>query len=457
MSNATPESVSPSPSSPKTKYFRHFLLLWAGQNFSLLGSEVVGFAITWWITDITKNVLYLSLMMLLTFAPRLLLSTKAGIWADKYNRKLILILADGMQAFTTVILIIVLFFLPAQVWLLIVFNTIRAVFQAIHNPTYMATTPSMVPQDKLSRINGLNQLFQSLIGVAAPVLGALIYTRYGLAQTLWVDIVTFAIALAFMLFITIPPVEEENDGSSTNSESRESFFRSLKNSYHIVRVIPGIFAVIMLIVMVNFLLSPFNTLSTYFINVIHSGDANDMALISVAMQVGMIAGSLVGSLKKEWKHKALVVCCAMVGLFGGIAFFALAPEGNFVWLCISGFAITFILPIAMTINMTFFQTQIPLNKMGRASSFFATLNSAGMLVGYLIAGPLAQWLGAVELILGAGILGITVSIMMFLKTDLRSMDRLLNETEKPEDPNEVESQIETDKKEPSPLKPIQVE
>ncbi|MHA1672913.1 MAG: MFS transporter [Promethearchaeota archaeon] len=422
MSNTTP-LVSESTSAPS--YMKQFFLLWSGQILSLLGSEVVGFAITWYITDITKSVMYLSLMMLLTFVPRLFLAPIAGAWADKYNRKIILAISDALQALSTIILIALIAFAPMNIWIIIGFNTLRSVFQAIHGPAYMAVMPQMVPKEKLSNVNGLNQLFQSLTGLAGPVLGALLYSAYGLGRTLWVDVITFVIAFCLLMMTKIPPLPR----TTSQEEPKEEKLRdSIKEGIRTILNIPGLSALMMILAMTNFLLTPFNTLTTYIVNVVHSGTENDMALLAVGFQLGLILGSIAVSIKKEWKQKAKMVCVGLGLLWVGTILFALAPVGNFLWLTISGFIITFLLPISVTLVVTMFQSSIPLDKMGRVSSLFSMLNSAGMLFGYIVAGPLANWLGTTELIIGAGVIGLVFTLYMYFFSSMKHMDISEEET-----------------------------
>ncbi|TFH30937.1 MAG: MFS transporter [Promethearchaeota archaeon] len=437
MSHTPIPSESTSASTPS--YMKQFFLLWTGQILSLLGSEVVGFAITWYITDTTKSVLYLSLMMLLTFVPRLLLAPIAGAWADKHNRKIILAISDALQAFSTIVLIGLIAFAPMNIWIIIGFNTLRAVFQAIHGPAYMAVMPQMVPKSKLSNVNGLNQLFQSLTGLAAPVLGALLYGAYGLGRTLWIDVITFVIAFSLLLMTKIPPLPQavkkslsvdsaslSKDGQ-TEDPQKESLMDSIKVGIKTIRNIPGLLALITIMAMANLLLTPFNTLTPYIINVVHSGTEKDIALLSVGFQLGLILGSIAVSLKKEWKRKTLMVTFGLASVWLGTILFALAPQGNFTWLVVSGFIITFLLPIATTLIITMFQSSIPLEKMGRVSSLFSMLNSAGMLIGYMVSGPLANLLGITELIIGAGIIGLVFTLYMFFFSGMKHMNHIEEE------------------------------
>jgi MFS transporter, DHA3 family, macrolide efflux protein len=415
-------------------YLKNFFVLWAGQLASLLGSEVVSFVITWYITDYTKNVLYLSLMMLLTFVPRILLSPLAGALADRMNRKLLLMASDALQALTTLILIFLLLsgLSLNVVWLLIGFNTLRAVFQALQAPAYMSILPQMVPRDKYSNVNGLTQLFQSLIQLAAPFLGSVLFTSLGLGHSLWIDIITFAIAFALLLTVKIPPAPKGENlavepGSQGPPQEKEGFWASLKSGYLTITAIAGLFPIIIIMASSNFLLTPFNTLSTYLINVVHEGDSIDMAWVSGAFQAGMILGSIVVSVKKEWKHKTVAIIVSLLSLWVGTILYALAPKGNFLWLSIAGFIITFLLPIGATMAITMIQLSVPHEKMGRVTAFFSSFNSAAMLVGLLVSGPLAAWAGAVTLIVATGVVGIAANLGVFFFTKMRLVEENLRE------------------------------
>ncbi|MHA1235352.1 MAG: MFS transporter, partial [Promethearchaeota archaeon] len=120
--------------------------------------------------------------------PMAFLTPIAGVLADRWSRKKIVMLADSFQALTT-LWIIILFTLGLATPLVVMLITgLRGIFQAFHVPTVNAITPTMVPKDKLSRMNGLGYLFSSLINVVGPVLGAFLYGLLPISIILWIDI-----------------------------------------------------------------------------------------------------------------------------------------------------------------------------------------------------------------------------------------------------------------------------
>src|SRR4030067_1843260 len=138
--------------------FRGYLLFWSGQLVSLLGSSIVQFTIIWWITVTTGSALYLSIATFLGLVPIVAIGPIAGVFADRWNRKKLVFVADMMQVLAIVVLIMLFWTGHSGIWQLLGVLTFRAVFQAFHEPTVTAITPSMVPKNKLSRMNGLNYL-----------------------------------------------------------------------------------------------------------------------------------------------------------------------------------------------------------------------------------------------------------------------------------------------------------
>lgn len=138
------------------KSFRSYLLFWLGQNISLLGSSIVRFAIIWWITVETESAIFLSIASVITFLPQVITIPIAGVFADKWNRRLVLIIIDFSQAIFTFILVLIFLGGWGTVWVVLLFNFIRSIFQAFHMPTVDAIVPAMIPKDKLIRMNSIN-------------------------------------------------------------------------------------------------------------------------------------------------------------------------------------------------------------------------------------------------------------------------------------------------------------
>ncbi len=406
------------------KTFKSYLVFWSGQLVSLMGSLVVQFAIVWWITEITRNALFLSLGIFLYFLPIVLLAPIAGVLADRLNRKTIILIADSFQALVTV-WIIVLFYLnladlnPLAV---ILINSLRGVCQAFHMPTVSAIIPTMVPKDKLSRINGVTFLFTSLMQLVGPMIGAVLMAISGnaLEVVLWVDVFTFSIAVFPLLLIKIPSVRGLNKNNKETNDT--SFLDEFKEGIRIIKLIPGLITLLFLDVLISFLIAPINVLLPLYILEEHSGDVFSLAILMLFLNGGMIFGAVITSLKKEWKHKISVYFGGMFIVMGLISVFGFAPSGFFILLWIGVSFIGFILPIINTIYITIIQTTVPPDKLGRVSSVTQSISSSMYPIGTLAAGPLAIAVGMRSVFLFSAILGVGSVFLIWRFTKIRNVD-----------------------------------
>ena len=384
--------------------FKRYILVWSGQLFSIMGSSIVNFAITWWVTVLTGSATLLSIAIFMYMLPMAFLTPIAGVLADRWSRKKIVMIADSFQAFTT-LWVIVLFTLGLATPLVVMLITgLRGIFQAFHVPTVNAITPTMVPKDKLSRMNGFGYLFSSLINIVGPVLGAFLYGILPIAIILWIDIITWLIAMVPLVLTKIPRVKR-----SEIEEKKNSFFFEFKTGLKTIRLIPGLLTLLSLSMLLNFLLMPFNVLLPYYIGIIHEGSELNFALVMVFFQVGMVLGALLTSLKKEWKHKIFTYFGSLVLVTGILSVYTFTPKGFFLVMGIANFVIGFSLPIGNTIYMTIIQTTVPHDKMGRVTSIDHSISSLIAPFGALIAGPIADVIGARIVFLLCAIIGVVAT------------------------------------------------
>ncbi len=395
--------------------FRSYLYFWSGQLVSLLGSSVSQFVIIWWITLETESVLYLSLASFLGFAPVVLLSPFAGVLADRWSRKVLIAVTDFIQALATVALIFLFWWGAVSIWLVLAILTFKGMMQAFHFPATSAITPLMVPKEKLSRMNGLNYLLTGAVSLVGPVAAAVLLEVWTIHQILWIDAVTFIVAVVPLLLIVIPSVRLKQEKSSF----REDFAEGLA----FVRGTRGFLTVMILATALNFLLAPLSTLFPYFVKFEHFGEATHLAFVSAFFQGGILAGGLLMSMWGGFKNRMAVITLSIYIIFLGYVFVALTPTGMFWFMALAALFMSFCLPIANVLLQTITQTIVPLKMQGRVSSVMGSLASAATPVAMIIAGPVAGATGTVNLFLicaGLGILTLTVS---WFFTDFRHVER----------------------------------
>jgi DHA3 family macrolide efflux protein-like MFS transporter len=134
-----------------------FFTLWIGQALSLLGSQLVQFAIIWYLTQKTNSATTLAIASMMGLLPQVLLSPFIGTWVDRGNRRFILIAADATVAAVTLVLSILFSTGVVQTWHIYLALFIRVVAGGFHQSAFGASVVLLVPKEHLARIQGFNQ------------------------------------------------------------------------------------------------------------------------------------------------------------------------------------------------------------------------------------------------------------------------------------------------------------
>ena len=188
-----------------------FFTIWTGQAFSLFGSQLVQFALIWWLTQKSGSATVLALATLVGMLPQIVLGPFAGAIVDRSNRRMIMIIADTGIALFTLLLIYLFATDQVQIWHVYVVMAIRSLGGAFHYPAMAASTPLMVPEAQLTRISGLNQTLQGLMALIAPPAGAFLLGVLPTQGVLFVDVGTALLAILPLFFINIPQPAKHAD------------------------------------------------------------------------------------------------------------------------------------------------------------------------------------------------------------------------------------------------------
>ncbi|MFM7173412.1 MAG: MFS transporter, partial [Caldilinea sp.] len=202
-----------------------FSWIWAGQFVSLLASAMTRFALTIWAFQETGQATALALVGFFAFAPTVLFSPLAGALVDRWNRKLVLILSDLAAGLATVALLLLYNAGELQIWHLYVANAFAGTFEAFQFPAFSAAMSLMVPQQHYGRANGLVALTEAATGIAAPLLAGILLAWVGLRGVMAIDVVTFVLAIAVVLLVTVPqPKRSEEGRAAAGGLWAESFY-----------------------------------------------------------------------------------------------------------------------------------------------------------------------------------------------------------------------------------------
>jgi DHA3 family macrolide efflux protein-like MFS transporter len=384
---------------------RPFFAIWTGQVFSLLGSELVQFALVWWLTTATGSATVLALATMMAVLPRVFVSPIAGALVDRWNRRLVMMGADSLSALAVIVLAVLFAFDAVQVWHIYVVMFVRASCGAFHWPAMQASTTLMVPEKHLARVAGLNQALQGIGAIAAPPLGALLLQVLPMQAVLAVDVATAVLAIAPLFFVFVPQPERTAGMEQTG---RTSLTADLREALRFLRGKPGILVVITIGVLVNFLIFPGLSLQPLLVTEHFGGDALQLAWLQSAFGIGMVAGGITLSVWGGFKRRSLTGLLALALNGVGLAAVGVVPADGFPLAVGAMFFAWFMNPIANGALFAVLQTIVPEDMQGRVFTLLQSAAGAMIPLALGIAGPLADVVGVQVWFLVAGV---TMAVM----------------------------------------------
>ena len=272
----------------KNKWKKDIVLFIASQTISLLGSSLVQYAIMWHITLNTKSGVMMTVFIICGFLPTFFLSPFAGVWADRYNRKTIIILADLFIAVTTLFMAILFKLGYQSMGLLFVMSAFRAIGSGIQNPAVGAFIPQIVPEDKLTKVNGANGSIQAVITLVSPMVGGALLTMSTLEAIFLIDVFTAAAAvLTLLLFLKVPA------HAKAQEVQESSYFKDLHEGIVYIWNHSYVKKYFIFCAVFFFMLAPIAFLTPLQVTRSFGSDVWRLTAIEVAFSIGMILGGIV--------------------------------------------------------------------------------------------------------------------------------------------------------------------
>ena len=386
-----------------------FFTIWSGQALSLFGSALVQFALIWWLTQKSGSATVLAIATLVGMLPQIVIGPFAGALVDRWNRRIIMIVADGTIAAFSLLLAYLFATGTVQVWHVYAIMAVRAFGGAFHFPAMSASTPLMVPKEQLTRINGLNQALQGVNSLIAPPVGALLLGVLPTQGILMIDVGTALFAILPLLFLSVPQPErrEEQLGVKTN------LLKDVRDALAYIRTIPGFTAIIFMALFLNFLLVPSGALVPLLVTKYFGKGAIELGLVESVMGVGIITGGILLSIWGGFKKKIVTSLTGIIGLGIGVMLTGLAPANLFLLVLIGNLVLGFMIPMANGPVGALMQSIVRPDMQGRVTSLINSGASAIAPLGLLIAGPFSDWLGIRVWFWAGGILCVLIAASGF--------------------------------------------
>ena len=369
-----------------------FFTVWGGQAISLFGSQLVQFALVWWLTRETGSATVLATATLFALLPQVLLGPFVGTLVDRWNRRNIMLVADSSIALVTALLFYLFATGQVQVWHIFTILVIRSLGGAFHNPAMTSSTSLMVPNKHLARIAGANQTLQGLLSIFAPPLGALLIELISTQNVLLIDIGTAAFAILPLFFIPIP--QPARHAKQANGEiEKTSYMHDLREGFTYVVKWKGLLGIIILAMLLNFLLVPASSLLPLVVTKVFNGGATELGWTQSLFGMGVILGGVLLSIWGGFKKRIVTSFSGIIGIGVGIVLIGLVPENMFYLLLASQFLVGFMQVFANGPLMAIMQSTVLPDMQGRVFSLLGAGATAMMPLSLLIAGPISDALG----------------------------------------------------------------
>jgi len=417
-------------SSPETgKWARRFFTIWTGQALSLFGSALVQFALIWWLTQKSGSATVLAIATLVGMLPQIVIGPFAGALVDRWNRRIIMMVADGTIATFSLLLAYLFATGAVQIWHVYAVMAVRALGGAFHFPAMSASTPLMVPKEQLTRVNGLNQALQGVNSLVAPPLGALLLSILPTQGILLIDVGTALLAILPLLFISIPQPQRHEE--LQQQKVKPSLLHDIRDALIYIRSIPGFTAIIFMALFLNFLLVPTSALTPLLVTKHFGKGAIELGLMESSIGIGIISGGILLSIWGGFKKKIVTSVAGIVGLGMGVMLIGLAPAHIFALAIAGSILLGFMIPVANGPVGALMQSIVRPDMQGRVMSWLNSGATAMAPLGLLIAGPFSDWLGIRVWFWAGGILCVMIAVTAFFIPIIMNVENYKDPTQIP--------------------------
>lgn len=409
--------------SPQARWQQPIAWFLTSQGITQVGSGLVQFALIWYVSNRTNSGASLMVITVASFLPQLLIAMFAGVWADRFNRKWIINLADGGIALVTLIIAILFYYGIENIWLIYIISAVRSLGGGIQGPAITAAIPQLVPRDQLVRINGIQGTIGNLTQLLSPLLGGLALALLPMFGIFFIDVTTAALAITILIFIPFPKTTSETlfpDGEEraaapvdlTGADAPvDSNWESLKEGIRYIRESRLVSVLMLVYAAFMFLLSPVIVLMPIYLKRNFGEEPWRLTVAQTSLFAGMVVGGLVVSWIGKFKRKLNVIQTA--GILIAFAAVALGLLGAFrsplfVIFGSIAFVAGFMVPFYTTNVTVLLQEETTPDRHGRVFAVLYMIGSAAIPAGMLLFGPLADIIPIEVILFIAGALQLTI-------------------------------------------------
>ena len=402
--------------------FKKFLLLWFGELVSSIGGGLTSFGLSVYVFAQTGSAACMAVVSLLAFLPTLLLSAPAGVLADRYDRRLLMMIGDGFSGFGILFILLCMLGGEASFAQICIGVAISSCFSSLLEPAYRATITDVLTKEEYSKASGMVSLAGSARYLISPVLAGMLLAVGDIKLLLIIDICTF-------IFTVITTVIVKRGIVTGGSARQESFLESFRDGWKAITAKRGIIVLILVSSVMTCFMGAFQILAEPM--VLDFTDSTTLGIVETVCACGMLVSGLILGIKGIQKGyvKVLSVSLALAGIMmAGFGF-----KQNVYLMCVSGFLFFMMLPFANNSLDYLARTNIPDEKQGRAWGLIGFLSQLGYVVAYGLSGFLADSIsqiknisvgrGSAWVVIGSGAMLCLTSLLLPMLRSVKELER----------------------------------
>lgn len=364
---------------------KKFLLLWIGELISSIGGGLTSFGLGVYVFQKTGSAAGMALVTLLGFLPTLLFTVPAGVLADRYDRRVLMMIGDGCSGLGILYIFLCMLYGEANLVQICIGVFVSAIFSSLLDPSYRATITDLLSKEEFSKASGLVSLAGSARYLFSPVIAGLLLAYHDISLLLLIDVSTF--------FVTITTTFIVRRGIKAKQPAKkQSFLESMKEGWRAIHIEKGVFVLVLCSSLITLFLGTLQILVEPMI--LSFADSKVLGIVETLCASGMlVSGILLGGfgIKKEY-GKVLQISFFMAGIFMiGMSIFE-----NLVSISIFGFFFFATLPLCNNCMDYLCRTNIPDALQGRAWGFIGFLSQMGYVLAYAVSGLAADGLGSLS-------------------------------------------------------------
>lgn len=402
--------------------FSKFMLLWSGEFISAIGSGLTSFGLSVYVFRQTGSAASMGLVTLLAFLPTLLFSVPAGVLADKYDRRLLMMIGDGFSALGIVYILICMLQGEAKLYQICVGVFVSAVFSSLLEPSYRATVTDLLTKEEYSKASGLVSIAGSARYLISPALAGILLAVSDIRLLFVIDISTF--------ILTVISTAVVRKGIATKeTENQSGFFQSLTEGWRAIADRRGVLLLILVSSVMTCFMGAIQILSEPLI--LDFADSTTLGIAQTVCASGMLVSGLFLGMRGIKKGYVKVLAISL--FLTGITMIGFGIRENIYIICLFGFLFFATLPFANNCLDYLVRTNIPDELQGRAWGVIGFLSQIGYVVAYGLAGVAADGIasklqigvgrGAAGVVMTAGVLLSLTALSLYPIKSIRALER----------------------------------